>query len=43
VRPEEEILLKPIPTPDVLPFRKMAEEATKVAEKAKAKRKEAKP
>jgi len=39
----EHILLKPIPAPDVSAFRKMAEEATKVAEEAKAKRKEAKP
>ncbi|WP_082116618.1 AbrB/MazE/SpoVT family DNA-binding domain-containing protein [Kiritimatiella glycovorans] len=39
----EHILLKPIPTPDVSAFRKMAKEATKVAEEAKAKRKEAKP
>ena len=39
----EHILLKPIPAPDVSAFRKMAEEATKVAEEAKAKRKESKP
>lgn len=39
----EHILLKAIPAPDVSAFRIMAEEARKVAEKAKAKRKEAKP
>ena len=39
----EHILLKPIPAPDVSAFPKMAEEARKVAEQAKAKRKEAKP
>jgi hypothetical protein len=39
----ENILLKPIPTPDVSAFRKMADEARKVAEKAKSMRKEAKP
>ena len=31
----ENILLKPIPTPDVSAFRKMADEARKVADKAK--------
>ena len=36
------ILLQPLTPPDVSAFRKMAEEATKVAEQAKAKRKEAK-
>jgi len=38
----EHILLKPIPAPDVSAFRRMAEEARKVTEQAKAKRKEAK-
>ena len=37
------ILLKPIPTPDASAFRKMAEEARKVADKAKSMRNEAKP
>lgn len=39
----EHILLKPIPAPDVSAFRKMAAEASKVVEHAKAKRKEAEP
>ena len=39
----EHILLKPISTPDVSAFAKMADEARKVAAKAKAARKEAKP
>lgn len=39
----ENVLLKPIPTPDVSAFRKMADEARKVADKAKRLRKEAKP
>ena len=38
----EHILLKPIPAPDVSAFRKMADEARKIAEKAKTMRKEAK-
>ena len=37
----EHILLKPIPAPDVSAFRKMADEARKIAEKAKTMRKEA--
>jgi hypothetical protein len=39
----ENILLKPISTPDVSAFRKMADEARKVADEAKRMRKEAKP
>lgn len=39
----EHILLKPIPAPDVSAFREMAEEARKVAKKAKAKRKDTEP
>ena len=38
----EHILLKPIPTPDVSAFTKMAANAREVAAKAKAMRKEAK-
>lgn len=39
----ENILLKPIPTPDASAFRKMADEARKVADKAASMRKEPKP
>ena len=39
----EHILLKPIPTPGVSAFAKMAANAREVAAKAKAMRKEAKP
>ena len=38
----EHILLKPIPTPDVSAFRKMADAARKIADTAKALRKETK-
>jgi hypothetical protein len=39
----EHILLKPIPTPDVSAFARMAANAREVAAKARAMRKEAKP